>query len=140
MNYFHVYVINFPSFYSAFSVLYIFIISFSISVLFSKRRISVDILDFVKSFQTNTSIYYLVFTIYIYLLAKIQKICRMISIILQGGAKILQFWNLNDAKVSKYCRSRRDLSNEYLFFSIHYTLAKIGFDTAENGPLKFVKH
>ena len=43
MNYFHVlYLINFPSFYSAFSVLYflllyIFIISFSISVLFSQK-------------------------------------------------------------------------------------------------------
>ena len=50
MNYFHVYVIKFPSFYSAFSVLYIFIISFSISVLFSKRRISVSLIDVVKRF------------------------------------------------------------------------------------------
>ena len=36
-----------------FSVLYIFIISFSTSVLFSKRRISVDLVDLVKSFQTS---------------------------------------------------------------------------------------
>ena len=68
MNYFHVlYVINFPSFYSAFSVLYfllvyIFIIAFSIRFFFSQRRISVrrisvHLVDLVKSFQT--SIYYL---------------------------------------------------------------------------------
>ena len=51
-----VYVIDFPSFYSAFSVLDIFITSFLISVLFSKRRISVNLVDLVKSFQTSTSI------------------------------------------------------------------------------------
>ena len=33
------------------------------------------------------------------------------------------------AKVYKSCRSRQELSNEYL-------LAKFGFDAAENGPLK----
>ena len=33
------------------------------------------------------------------------------------------------AKEYKSCRSRQELSNEYL-------LAKIGFDTAENEPLK----
>ena len=33
------------------------------------------------------------------------------------------------AEVCKSCRSRQELSNECL-------LAKIGFDTAENGPLK----
>ena len=33
------------------------------------------------------------------------------------------------AKVCKCCRSRQELSNEYL-------LAKIGFDPAENEPLK----
>ena len=32
-------------------------------------------------------------------------------------------------KVCKSCRSRQELSNER-------SLAKIGFDTAENGPLK----
>ena len=53
MNYFHVYVNNFPSFYSAFSVLHIFIISFSTSVLFSKRRINVNLVDLVKSFPTS---------------------------------------------------------------------------------------
>ena len=34
-----------------------------------------------------------------------------------------------DAKVCKSCRSRKELSNEYL-------LATFGVDTAENGPLK----
>ena len=40
-------------------------------------------------------------------------------------------WNqdLSGAKVRKSCRSRQELSNEYL-------LAKIGVDTAENEPLK----
>ena len=38
---------------SVFSVLYIFNISFSTSVLFSKRRISVNLVDLVKSFQTS---------------------------------------------------------------------------------------
>ena len=33
------------------------------------------------------------------------------------------------AKVCKYCRSRQELSNEYLH-------AKFGFDRAENEPLK----
>ena len=33
------------------------------------------------------------------------------------------------AKACKSCRSRQELSNEYL-------LAKFGVDTAENGPLK----
>ena len=36
------------------------------------------------------------------------------------------------AKVCTSCRSRQELSNEYLF-------AKIGVDTAENGPLKVWK-
>ena len=38
-----------------FTKLYIFIISFSNSVLFSKRRISVFFVDLVKSFQTSFS-------------------------------------------------------------------------------------
>ena len=41
----------------------------------------------------------------------------------------LTFWDLSGAKVCKSCRSRHQLSNEYL-------LAKIGVDTAENEPLK----
>ena len=41
----------------------------------------------------------------------------------------LKFWDLSGAKVCKSCRSRQELSNEYL-------LAKIGVDTAENEPLK----
>ena len=41
----------------------------------------------------------------------------------------LKFWDLSGAKVCKSCRSRQELSNEYL-------LAKIGVDTAENEPLE----
>ena len=41
----------------------------------------------------------------------------------------LKFWDLSGAKACKFCRSRQELSNEYL-------LAKIGVDTAENEPLK----
>ena len=40
----------------------------------------------------------------------------------------LNFWDLSGAKVCTSCRSRRELSNEYL-------VAKIGVDTAENEPL-----
>ena len=40
-----------------------------------------------------------------------------------------KFCDLSGAKECKSCRSRRELSNEYL-------IAKIGFDTAENEPLK----
>ena len=92
MNYFHVYVINFPSFYSVLSVLYIFNISFSTSVLFSKRRISVNLVDLVKSFQTV-------------------------------------FCSNFHFSVSLHVPFSQSLSNEY-------SIAKIGFDTAENGPLK----
>ena len=42
-------------------------------------------------------------------------------------AEILR--DLSGAKVCKSCRSRQELSNEYL-------LAKIGVDTAENEPLQ----
>ena len=41
----------------------------------------------------------------------------------------LKFSDLSGAKICKSCRSRHELSNEYL-------LAKIGVDTAENEPLK----
>ena len=41
----------------------------------------------------------------------------------------LNFWMRSGAKVCKSCRSRQELSNEYL-------IAKIRFDTAENEPLK----
>ena len=41
----------------------------------------------------------------------------------------LKFRDLSGAKVCKSCRSRQELSNEYL-------LAKIGVDTAENEPLE----
>ena len=42
---------------------------------------------------------------------------------------MLKCSGLRGAKVCKSCRSWRELSHEYL-------LAKIGFDTAENEPLK----
>ena len=41
----------------------------------------------------------------------------------------LNFWIRSGQKVYKFCGSRQELSNEYL-------LAKIGFGTAEKGPLK----
>ena len=43
---------------------------------------------------------------------------------------LLEDWGLSGAKAFKSCRSRQELSNEYL-------LAKIGFDTAENEPFNF---
>ena len=42
---------------------------------------------------------------------------------------LLKYWGLTGAKACKSCRYRQELSNEYL-------LAKFGFDTAENEPLK----
>ena len=42
---------------------------------------------------------------------------------------LLKYWGLSGAKARKSCRSRQELSNEYL-------LAKFGVDTAENEPLK----
>ena len=42
---------------------------------------------------------------------------------------LVKFWSLSGAKVCESCRSRHELSNEYL-------LAKIGVDTAENEPPK----
>ena len=45
------------------------------------------------------------------------------------GDNYLKFRIWSGAKACKSCRSRQELSNERL-------LAKIGFDTAENGPLK----
>ena len=42
---------------------------------------------------------------------------------------LLKFCDLSGAKVYESCRSRQELSNDYL-------LAKIGVDTAENEPLK----
>ena len=41
----------------------------------------------------------------------------------------LKFWDWRTVQRSALCRSRRELSNEYL-------LAKIGVDTAENEPLE----
>ena len=42
---------------------------------------------------------------------------------------LLKYWGLSGAKACKSCRSRQELSNEYL-------LAKFGVDTEENEPLK----
>ena len=63
------------------------------------------------------------------------KILTMLFEILWKNAKIrdenfLKYWGLSGAKACKSCRSRQELSNEYL-------LAKIGFDTAENEPFNF---
>ena len=41
---------------------------------------------------------------------------------------LMKYWGLSGAKTCKLCRSRQELSDEYL-------LAKFGFDTAENEPL-----
>ena len=41
---------------------------------------------------------------------------------------LLKYWGLSGAKACKSCRSRQELSNEYL-------LAKFGVDTAEDGPV-----
>ena len=43
--------------------------------------------------------------------------------------KFLKCWGLSGAKACKSCRSRQELSNEYL-------LAKFGVDTEENEPCK----
>ena len=63
------------------------------------------------------------------------KLLTMLFEILWKNAKIrdenfLKYWGLSGAKACKSCRSRQELSNEYL-------LAKIGFDTAENEPFNF---
>ena len=42
---------------------------------------------------------------------------------------LLKYWDLSGAKACKSCRSRQELSNEYL-------IAKFGIDTAENEPSK----
>ena len=42
---------------------------------------------------------------------------------------LLKYWGRSGAKACKSCRSHQELPNEYL-------LAKFGFDTAENEPLK----
>ena len=51
------------------------------------------------------------------------------SIVKNVGDFWLKFWDLSGAKVCRSCRSRQELSNEVLH-------ATIGFDTAENEPLK----
>ena len=42
---------------------------------------------------------------------------------------LLEYWGLSNANVCKYCGSRQE-------FSKYYLLSKVGFDTAEYGPLK----
>ena len=50
---------------------------------------------------------------------------------------LLKYWGQSGAKVCKSCRSRQELSQEIAIHrSIYYLLAKIGFDIAENEPLK----
>ena len=62
-----------------------------------------------------------------------QKMLKNENFIIHSRKKFddfwLKFWSLSGAKVCESCRSRQELSNEYL-------LAKIGVDTAENEPLK----
>ena len=62
------------------------------------------------------------------------KKCKLLSISNVENANIfdeilLKYWVLSGAKACKSCRSRQELSNEYL-------VAKFGVDTAENEPLK----
>ena len=61
------------------------------------------------------------------------KITSFLQKMLKNAKKFdenfLKYWGLSGAKACKSCRSRHELSNEYL-------LAKIGVDTAENEPLK----
>ena len=52
---------------------------------------------------------------------KLAKKCEKID------ENFLNYWGLSGAKACKSCRSRQELSNEYL-------LAKFGVDTAENEP------
>ena len=60
---------------------------------------------------------------------------------------LLKYWGLSGAKACKSCRSRQELFSlspcpfsQYSFrtdsYSNEYLLAKFGFDTAENEPLK----
>ena len=53
-------------------------------------------------------------------------------------AFLLNFWGLNGAKGRIFCKSRQELSNEYLVLCSIYlqTFFTIGFDTAENELLK----
>ena len=65
---------------------------------------------------------------------RIQKLITKCCKILPKNAKkfdekFLKYWGLSGAKACKSCRSRQELSNEYL-------LAKFGVDTEENEPCK----
>ena len=65
-------------------------------------------------------------------MTKMNKKCKFLRRSLEISStfwwKFLNFWAWSGAKAQKYCRSRQELSNEYL-------LAKIGVDTAENKRL-----
>ena len=62
-----------------------------------------------------------------------QKMKKIGNSIIQSRKNVddfwLKFWDWRTVQRSALCRSRRELSNEYL-------LAKIGVDTAENEPLE----
>ena len=67
-------------------------------------------------------------------LQKLQTFCiyilKMLKCLLTISSDIFaELWRLERCKKCKSDRSRQELSNEYL-------VAKIGFDTAENEPLK----
>ena len=59
------------------------------------------------------------------------KICKIILPKNENkfDEKTLKYWSLSGAKACKSCRSRQELSNEYL-------VAKIGVSKAEDEPLK----
>ena len=58
-----------------------------------------------------------------------QKALFMVFLSESKGAKVVFRLESQFAKVCKSCRSRQELSNEYL-------IVKFDFDTAENEPLK----
>ena len=61
--------------------------------------------------------------------SKITKFCKFVPKIAKKiDEKFLKYWGLSGAKACKSCRSRQELSNEYL-------LAKFGVDTEEERAL-----
>ena len=60
--------------------------------------------------------------------SKFRKVREKIAKFWQNSSKFLKKCDFRSVQRSALCRSRRELSNEYL-------LAKFGFDTAENEPI-----